>query len=42
MMFNVRNITLTTQKEVREFVAKNLEGLDYELKFTQGDRECSR
>jgi len=36
MMFNVRNTTLTTQKEVREFVAKNLEGLDYELKLTQG------
>ncbi len=36
MMFNVRNTTLTSQKEVREFVAKNLEGLDYELKLTQG------
>lgn len=36
MMFNVRNTTLTTQKEVREFVAKNFEGLDYELKLTQG------
>lgn len=36
MMFNVRNTTLTTQKEVREFVAKNLDGLDYELKLTQG------
>jgi len=36
IMFNVRNTTLTTQKEVREFVAKNLEGLDYELKLTQG------
>ena len=36
MMFNVRNTTLTTQKEVREFVAKHLEGLDYELKLTQG------
>ncbi|MFT7003196.1 MAG: succinyl-diaminopimelate desuccinylase [Sulfurimonas sp.] len=36
MMFNVRNTTLTTGKEVREFVAKNLEGLDYELKLTQG------
>jgi len=36
MMFNVRNTTLTTQKEIREFVAKNLEGLDYELKLTQG------
>jgi len=36
MMFNVRNTTLTTQKEVREFVAYHLEGLDYELKLTQG------
>ena len=36
MMFNVRNTTLTTQKEVTEFVAKNLDGLDYELKLTQG------
>ena len=36
MMFNVRNTTLTTQKEVREFVAKNLDGLDFELKLTQG------
>lgn len=36
MMFNVRNTTLTTQKEVREFVTKNLDGLDYELKLTQG------
>jgi len=36
MMFNVRNTTLTTQKEVREFVAKNFEGLDYTLKLTQG------
>lgn len=36
MMFNVRNTTLTTQKEVREFVERNLEGLDYELRLTQG------
>ena len=36
MMFNVRNTTLTTQKEVRKFVAKNLDGLDYELRITQG------
>jgi len=36
MMFNVRNTTLTTQKEVTEFVAKNLDGLEYELKLTQG------
>ena len=36
MMFNVRNTTLTTQKEVREFVEKHLKDLDYELKLTQG------
>jgi len=36
MMFNVRNNTKTTQKEVREFVAKHMAGLDYELKLTQG------
>lgn len=36
MMFNVRNTTLTTQKEVREFVATHLKGLDYELELTQG------
>lgn len=36
MMFNVRNNTKTTQKEVREFVAKHLDGLDYELRLTQG------
>ncbi|MDB2562123.1 succinyl-diaminopimelate desuccinylase [Sulfurimonas sp.] len=36
MMFNVRNTTITTQKEVRMFVDKHLEGLDYDLKLTQG------
>jgi succinyl-diaminopimelate desuccinylase len=36
MMFNVRNTTLTTQKEVTEFVATHLGGLDYDLKLTQG------
>ena len=36
MMFNVRNTTLTTQKEVRKFVEKHLDGLDFELKLTQG------
>lgn len=36
MMFNVRNTTLTTQKEVTEFVAKHMQGLDYELRLTQG------
>ena len=36
MMFNVRNTTITTQTEVRSFVAKYLNGLDYDLKLTQG------
>jgi len=36
MMFNVRNNTKTTQKEVREFIAKHFEGLEYELRLTQG------
>ncbi len=36
MMFNVRNNTLTTQKEVRAFVDKHLDGMDYELRLTQG------
>jgi len=36
MMFNVRNTTLTTQKEVTNFVDENLKGLDYELRLTQG------
>ena len=36
MMFNVRNTTLTSQKDVEAFVAKNLQGLDYELRLTQG------
>ena len=36
MMFNVRNNTKTTQKEVREFIEKHFHGLDYELRLTQG------
>lgn len=36
MMFNVRNTTLTTQKEVTAFVERNLAGLDYELRLAQG------
>jgi len=36
MMFNVRNNTKTTQNEVKMFVAKHLEGLDYNLCLTQG------
>ena len=36
MMFNVRNTTITTQKEVRLFVENHLKGMDYELELTQG------
>lgn len=36
MMFNVRNTTLTSKDDVEKFVAKNLDGLDYELKLSQG------
>jgi succinyl-diaminopimelate desuccinylase len=36
MMFNVRNNTKTTQKEVKKFVDKHYTGLDYELRLTQG------
>jgi succinyl-diaminopimelate desuccinylase len=36
MMFNVRNTTLTSQEDVRAFVAKNLEGISYDLRLTQG------
>ncbi|MBA1433388.1 MAG: succinyl-diaminopimelate desuccinylase [Epsilonproteobacteria bacterium] len=36
MMFNVRNNTKTTQKEITMFVAKHMDGLDYELRLTQG------
>ncbi|WP_457744722.1 succinyl-diaminopimelate desuccinylase [Sulfurimonas sp.] len=36
MMFNVRNNTKTTQKEVREFVQAHMADLDYELRLTQG------
>jgi succinyl-diaminopimelate desuccinylase len=36
MMFNVRNNTKTTQKEVRAFVDKYMQGLEYELRLTQG------
>ena len=36
MMFNVRNNTKTTQKEVKAFVAKHFDGLEYELRLTQG------
>lgn len=36
MMFNVRNTTITTQKEVTMFVDRHLAGLNYDLKLTQG------
>ena len=36
MMFNVRNNTKTTQKEVKDFVEKHLKEFDYELRLTQG------
>jgi len=36
MMFNVRNNTKTTQKEITGFVAKHFQGLEYELRLTQG------
>lgn len=36
MMFNVRNNTKTTQKEVTRFVEEHFKGLDYELRLTQG------
>ena len=36
MMFNVRNNTQTDQESIKKFVAKHLEGIEYELKLTQG------
>ncbi len=36
MMFNVRNNTKTTQKEILDLVEEVLGDLDYELKLTQG------
>lgn len=36
MMFNVRNNTKTNQNSIIDFVAKHFEGLDYELRLTQG------
>jgi len=36
MMFNVRNSTKTTQKEVRLHIDKCFAGLDYSLELTQG------
>jgi len=36
MMFNVRNSTKTTQKEIKEFIDKYFSKFDYTLKLTQG------
>ncbi len=33
LMFNVRNSTATTPDDIKSFVDKNFEGLDYELEF---------
>ena len=36
MMFNVRNNTKTTQKDIIAFIAEHFDGLEYELRLTQG------
>lgn len=36
MMFNVRNSTKTTQKSITNFIDEKFQGLDYNLKLTQG------
>ena len=36
MMFNVRNNTKTNQESIKKFIAKHFNGLNYELKLTQG------
>ena len=36
LMFNVRNSTKTTQKEIRTHIERLFEGLDYHLELTQG------
>ncbi len=36
LMFNVRNSTKTTQKDIQELIAKEFEGINYRLKITQG------
>jgi len=36
MMFNVRNSTKTTQKEIKEYIDKYFSKFDYKLKLTQG------
>ena len=36
MMFNVRNNTKTSQEDIKAFIEKHFEGLEYELRLTQG------
>ena len=36
MMFNVRNSTVTTQQEIKEYIHKYFNQFDYTLKLTQG------
>ena len=36
LMFNVRNSTKTTQKEIQTLIDENFKGLDYTFKMTQG------
>ncbi len=36
IMFNVRNSTKTTQKDITLYIAEILKGIDYDLKLTQG------
>jgi len=36
MMFNVRNSTKTTQESIRSFIDEQFDGLEYNLKLTQG------
>jgi len=36
IMFNVRNNTKTNQEKIKSYIADVLDGLDYELKLTQG------
>jgi len=36
LMFNVRNNTHTNQESIKEFFAMQLEGMEYELRLTQG------
>lgn len=36
MMFNVRNTTLTSKEDIEKFISKNLAGIEYELRLSQG------